>query len=355
METTTLSTQQFSAIQNLKPEFVEKAKEIAAQIKTDDSQAVVTFGVGAQKEISEFADNVLQQVRAKDAGFVGNIMTDLVTNIKVLDVNGLTSEKTGLAKFFGGLTTSIKRFITQYDKLSTQIEKIIDELDKARVDLLRDITLLDNMYDMNEQYLQNLDIFIAAGQLKLQELQMQILPAAKLKADTSNDPMVAQQYQDIVQFANRFEKKVHDLILSRMIAIQTAPQIRLIQGGDQTLVEKIQSSILNTIPLWKNQIVIAITLFRQKKALAAQKEVTDTTNDLLKRNSELLKQGTIEVAKENERGIVDIETLKKTNADLISTIEEVIKIQQDGHTKRQTAEQELIKLENELKLKLKSN
>lgn len=348
---TTLAPQSFNAIQSLQEDQIQKAKEIAAQIKTEDSQAVVSFGIGAQKEISDFADNVLEQIRSKDAGFVGEILTNLVTNIKDLDVDGLNPVKKG---WFGSIAASVKKFLVKYDKLDTQIEKIVNELDSARVNLLRDITLLDNMFSMNEQYLKNLDIFIAAGQIKLQEFKNDILPVAKLKAENSNDPMVVQGYNDLVQFVDRFEKKVHDLILSRMIAVQTAPQIRLIQSGDQTLVEKIQSSILNTIPLWKNQIVIAITIFRQKKALEAQKKVTDATNDLLRRNSEMLKQGTISVAKENERGIVDIETLKKTNADLISTIEEVIKIQAEGRTKRQTVEQELVKLESELKNTLTS-
>lgn len=351
METTALAPQSFNAIQSLQEDQILKAKEIAAQIKTEDSQAVVSFGVCAQKEISDFADNVLEQIRSKDSGFVGEILTNLVTNIKDLDVDGLNPAK---KSWFGGIAASVKKFLAKYDKLDTQIEKITNELDAARINLLRDITLLDNMFAMNEQYLKNLDVFIAAGQLKLQEFRDDILPAAKLKAQNSNDPMVVQGYNDLVQFVDRFEKKVHDLILSRMIAVQTAPQIRLIQSCDQTLVEKIQSSILNTIPLWKNQIIIAITIFRQKKALDAQKKVTDATNDLLRRNSEMLKQGTIGVAKENERGIVDIETLKKTNADLISTIEEVIKIQTDGRTKRQAAEQELVKLETELKNTLTS-
>jgi uncharacterized protein YaaN involved in tellurite resistance len=343
---TALATKSFNAIESLNEEQIQKAREIAAQVKTEDSQAVVAFGVGAQKEMSEFADNVLEQIRSKDSGFVGEILTDLVCNIKDLDVGGLNPDK---KSFFGGLATSVKRFLGKYDKLDTQLDKIVGELDVARINLFRDITLLDNMYALNIQYLKNLDIFIAAGQLKLQEFKNQILPEAQLKAQSSSDPMIVQNYNDLVQFVDRFEKKVHDLLLSRMIAIQTVPQIRLIQSGNQTLVEKIQSSILNTIPLWKNQIVIAITIFRQKKGLEAQKKVTDTTNDLLKRNAELLKQGAISVAKENERGIVDIETLKKTNADLISTIEEVIQIQSEGRSKRQTAEQELIKLESELK------
>jgi len=218
--------------------------------------------------------------------------------------------------------------------------------------LLKDIALLDNMYEKNQEYLKNLDLYIAAGQIKLKELQEKTIPEMKAKADASNDPADAQKFQDLAMAVNRFEKKVHDMKLSRMIAIQTAPQVRMIQGSNQTLVEKIQTSILNTIPLWKNQIVIAITLFRQNKALKLQKEITKTTNDLLSKNAELLKQSSIDIAKETERGIVDIETLKKVNNDLITTIEETLKIQAEGRVKRAQAEKELIKLETDLKQKL---
>jgi len=338
----------------LQPEQLDKAKALVAQIKTEDSQAILTFGIGAQKEISTFANSVLEHVRAKDSGYVGDILTSLVTDVKGLNVDGLNKPKKGLAKLFSNATNAIKRFMMQYDHLSTQIDKIVDQLDQARISLLHSIALMDNMFTMNAQYLDNLDIFIAAGEMKLAELNGKILPQAKIKAETSNDPLVVQAYQDLIQFVNRFERKVHDLKLSRMIAIQTAPQIRLIQTGDQALVEKVQNSILTTIPLWKQQIVIAIEIFKQKKALETQRLVTDTTNDILKKNSQMLKTGTIEVAKENERGIVELETLKQTNADLISTIEETIKIQQEGHTKRMTAEQELTKLESDLKNTLKT-
>jgi len=332
----------------------KQIQDIANQINVEDSQGVVTFGVGAQREISDFSDNVLNQVRAKDSGYVGDVLTDMVVKIKDLGVDRLSTSESFLSKIpiLGSIVSEIKRFIARYDKLSVQIEKIIEELDKARMVLLKDITLLDNMYAKNIEYLKNLDMHIAAGQIKLKELQEKTLPEMKAKAEASQDPMERQKYNDFANFVNRFDKKIYDLKLSRMIAIQAAPQIRLIQNNDQTLVEKIQSSILNTIPLWKNQIVIAITLFRQKKALELQKEVTDTTNELLQKNSEMLKQGTVDVARESERGIVDIETLKKTNADLISTLEETIKIQEDGKSKRRLAEQELTKIEQELKDKL---
>ena len=341
---------------NLSPEQLARVDDIKKQINIEDSQAIITFGVGAQRDISTFADNILQEVRTKDSGFVGNILTDLVIKVKDIDVDSIGGKESFFSKipFLGGLVNSFRKFIARYEKLSVQIEKIVDELDKARMQMLRDLTLLDTMYGKNLEYLKNLDLFIAAGQLKLQELQNTVAPQLKTKADETKDPSDAQKYNDFMQFLNRFDKKIHDLKLSRMVSIQAGPQIRLIQNGDQALVEKIQSSILNTIPLWKNQIVIAITLFRQRSALKLQKEVTDTTNELLRKNSEMLKESTIEIAKESERGIVDIETLKQVNSDLISTIEDTLKIQADGKAKRQVAETELVKIEQELKEKLLS-
>ena len=337
------------------PEDLAKIEEIKKGFNIDNSDEVIGYGVGAQREISDFSDTILDQVRSKDSGFVGEVLTDLMITVKDIDVDSLSTKGSFMASLpiIGDMMDKAKRFIARYDKLSVQIEKIIEELEKARMNLLKDITLLDNLYEKNLSYLKNLDLYIAAGEDKIEELNTDVLPQYKQKADQTNDPADAQRYHDLAQLINRFEKKLHDLKLSRMISIQTAPQVRLIQNGDQVLVEKIQSSILNTIPLWKNQIVIAITLFRQDKALKLQKEISETTNDLLKKNSEMLKDGTIEVAKESERGIVEIETLKKVNNDLISTIEETIKIQQEGKTKRQNAEVELIKLESELKTKLK--
>ena len=351
-----LSNTSMVNLANLSPEQLARIDDIKKQINVEDSQAIITFGVGAQRDISTFADNVLQEVRTKDSGYAGAILTDLVIKVKDIDVDSLGSKEGFFSKipFLGGLLNSFKKFIIRYEKLSVQIEKIVDELDKARMQMLRDLTLLDTMYAKNLEYLHNLDLFIAAGQLKLQELQNTVAPQLKMKADETRDPADAQKYNDFMQFLNRFEKKLYDLKLSRMISIQAGPQLRLIQNGDQALVEKIQSSILNTIPLWKNQIVIAITLFRQKSALKLQKEVTDTTNELLRKNSEMLKDSTIEIARESERGIMDIETLKKVNSDLISTIEDTLKIQADGKAKRQLAESELAKIEQELKEKLLS-
>jgi uncharacterized protein YaaN involved in tellurite resistance len=341
---------------SLSEEEKKQAEEIAAQIEVNDSQAVVAYGVGAQREISTFSDTILNEVRAKDAGYVGDILTDMLTRVKEVDVDSLSEGGGFMSKIpiLGGLVNKFKRFINRFNKLETQIDKIVDELDKARMNLMRDIALMDQMYEKNLDYLNKLDVYIAAGQIKLKELEEKLLPEMKKKAEASKDPVDAQNYQDFQQFINRFDKKLHDLKLSRMVAIQTFPQIRLIQNGNQGLVEKVQSSILNTIPLWKNQIVIAITLYRQKKSLKLQQEVSKTTNELMQKNIELLKQSTIDIAKESERGIVDIETLKKVNTELVSTIEETLKIQHDGKLKRRQAEEDLVKIEQELKEKLVS-
>lgn len=338
---------------SLAPEIQEKAKELAKSIRIEDSQAVIQYAVGTQVKISQFADTILNEIRAKDAGSVGETMTNLLLKIKDVDVNSL-GEGNFWSKIpiIGALVDRVKKFIAQYDKLSVQIEKIVADLDKARMNLLRDITMLDGLFQKNQEYLGELDVYIAAGAMKLEELKTVHLPQLEEAAKTSSDPKDAQRLHDFTQLLNRFEKKLHDLKRSRMIAIQTAPQIRLIQNNNQVLVEKIQSSILNTIPLWKNQIVIAISIFRQEKALKIQREVTNTTNDLLSKNSEMLKQGSLGVARESERGIVEIETLKKVNQELISTIEETIKIQHEGRAKRLQAEQELSKMESDLKARL---
>lgn len=341
-------------ISALSEEKRNKVENIIKAINIEDSQFVLQYGVGAQNQIASFADNIMEQVRGKDSGYVGEVLTDLMLKVKDLDVESLSNGESLLSKIplLGNLVGSAHRFIARYEKLSTQIEKIVDELEKARILLLKDIGVLDGLFEKNLTYMEDLDLFILAGTQKLTELQETMLPALKAKAESSGDSFDAQHYNDMSQMVLRFEKKLHDLKLSRTIAIQTLPQIRLIQNNDQALVEKIQSSILTTIPLWKNQIVIAISLFHQEKALELQREVTDTTNELLKKNAELLKDNSIKIARENERGIVDIETLKKVNADLISTIEETIKIQQDGKARRQAAESEIAKIEADLRAKL---
>jgi uncharacterized protein YaaN involved in tellurite resistance len=350
MSTTSPNFEPIVDVKTLSAQELEKAKGIASSIELMDSQAVIQYGISAQKNISSFSDTILTQIRSKDAGEVGTILTDLMVKVKDLNVEGLGKAGGFLNKLFGG----IRKFIAKYEKLSVHIERIISELEKNRMMLLKDITLLDNLFEKNTEYLKELDIYISAGQIKLEEIYATILPEFKKKAEESDDPIDAQKFQDFNQAVNRFEKKLHDLKLSRMISIQTNPQIRLIQGNDQVLVEKIQGSILNTIPLWKSQLVIAISLFRQKSALELQRDVSNTTNDLLKKNSEMLKQGSLDVAKESERGIVDMETLKKVNDDLISTIDETLQIQAEGRLKRKQAETELIQMEDQLKNRLRS-
>lgn len=331
------------------PDETTRVEEVIKSIDIKDTQAVIQFGVGAQTEISDFADTVLEQVRSKDSGYVGEILNDLMVKVKEIDIDSISQKRGG---FFNSFKRRVRKFIGRYDKLSVQIDNIVEQLEKARDTLFRDIELLDQLYDKNYKYLKELDIFIAAGDKYIKELRTTVVPAMRQEVEKSDDAIKAQELRDLESMVDRFEKKVHDLKLSRMVAIQAMPQMRLVQNNDQVLVERIQSSILNTIPLWKSQIVIAITIFRQRSALEIQREVTNTTNDLLKKNSEMLKTGTIETAKEVERGIVDIETLRQVNADLIETITESLRIQQEGRVARASVEKELKVLESDLKKKL---
>ncbi|MCU0823500.1 MAG: toxic anion resistance protein [Leptospira sp.] len=338
----------------LTPEDLKKVDEMVGQIQLKDPNDVIQFGSAAQAKVSEFADKVLAEIKTKDSGYAGELLNNLLFKIKDLNLSGVGGEGSALSKIpiIGSIFDASRRFLAKYEDLHAQIEKIIEELHTARTNLTKDITLLQALYEKNLEYFKEIQLYIAAGDKKIQEFREKVLPELLAKAQAQGDTMSSQTYQDFVQMVDRFEKKVHDLKLSRILALQTGPQIRLIQNGNQVLVEKIQSSILNTIPLWKNQIVIAIGLFRQKKALEAQKEVSKTTNDLIQKNAELLKTGTVEIAKESEKGIVEIETLKKVNQQLIDTITETLKIQEEGRMKRKTAEQELVKLESDIKQKL---
>jgi uncharacterized protein YaaN involved in tellurite resistance len=330
----------------------QQVLDIASKIDISDSQGIIQYGSLAQSDISKFSDSMLDQIRAKDSGEVGEVLTDLLVKVQDVDIDALDPNQKGFSKLFRSFKRETNKFIARYDKISVQIEKIIDQLDRAKLQLIRDITSLDTMYEKNLDYLKQLDIFIMAGSLKLKDLNNKEMPALQERAKKTGDPVDAQRVRDMAELISRFEKKLHDLKLSRMIAIQTAPQIRLIQNNDQTLVEKIQSSIMNTIPLWKNQIAIAITMLRQQSALKLQRDVTNTTNELLAKNSEMLKTSSIELSRENERGIVDIETLKKVNSDLIYTLEETLKIQADGRARRVQVENELKTLEDDIKTKL---
>ena len=330
----------------------KRINEIAGAIDVSDSEAVVQYGVNIQSEISEFSDSVLNRVQSSQTGYVGEILSDLMVKVKAVDVDDIAGKKGFLSQAFANMKTRFNRFMARYQKLGTQIDSIIDNLEGAKTGLIDDIGLLDTLHEKNLLFMKDLEHYITAGEMKIAELREKILPELQAKAKVSGDQMDAQNYNDMKQLVDRFEKKVHDLRLSRMITVQTAPQLRLIQHNDQVLVEKIQSSILNTIPLWKNQIVIAISLYRQQAALTLQKEVTDTTNELLIKNAELLKENTIGTATEAERGIVDLETLQQVNADLIETIDETMRIQAEGRAKRAAAQIELERLEDILEDKL---
>ena len=336
-------------VEELSPEQKARVEEVKNSIDLMDSQAALQYGVGAQRNISSFSDNILTQVRSKDSGYVGELMSDLVLKVKEVDVDGLDEGFWDKIPFLKNASRAVKKFMQRYEKLEVQIDRIEQQLDQARMQMLKDITMFDGLYEKNLEYFRELQIYIAAGEEKLQELQETTLPQLRAEAAAKGDAMSAQVVRDFEDTVNRFEKKIHDLKLSKTVAIQTAPQIRLIQNNDKMLVDKIQTAILSTIPLWKSQIVIALGLHRQESVLKMQRSVSDATNTLLTKNAELLRQNSTEVARESERGIVDLQTLKKVNADLISTIEETIKIQQEGRAARQNAETELLSIEQKLK------
>lgn len=332
--------------QEIAPEVRAHVDDIKNNINLLDSQDLVTYGVGAQREITNFADNILQKVRAKDAGNVGGVMTDLMVTVQDLDIDKLDDDN-----FFSKIPifNNLKRFTAKYKTVEVQLDRIEAELDKARMMLLKDIGIYDTLYQKNVDYFHELECLTLAGDEKIAEARTELLPKLTAEAQAKGDPMSAQLVGDFEDTINRFEKKVYDLKLSKTMAVQTAPQIRLIQNTNKMLVDKIQTAILNTIPLWKSQIIIALGLQKQEKVLKMQREINKTTNDLLTKNSEMLKQNTIEATKESESGIVELETLKKVNANLIETISETLKIQQEGHNARQAAETELIDIENQLK------
>jgi uncharacterized protein YaaN involved in tellurite resistance len=342
-------TDELTVSENLAP----RVAELAKTIDVTDAQQIEQYAIGIQSKIADFSDGVLANVRNKDTGYVGTMMTSLLGTIKGTHIDELSpSALVHKIPLVGKLFNGFRNFMSRYEKIEVQIDRISSGLDKARMDLLKDIGLFDIMFDHNREYFKELEIYIAAGELKVKELNDKIIPELKRRAENSGDPMASQQVNDMVQMTGRFEKKVHDLKLSKTISVQMAPQIRLVQNNNRILVDKIQTSILNTIPLWKNQIIIAMGIFKQTKALAMQKEVDKTTNDLLLKNSQMLKETSAAVVSMGEKGMVEIETLKKVNADLISTLEETIAIQKKGREARKSAELELVKIESELKNKL---
>lgn len=337
----------------LRPEERARVDEIRESVDISDPQLVLQYGLPAQSKIAAFADQLLGDLRAKDAAEAREALTSLLARVRELDVESLAKGSPGSRlPLVGRFVDSVKRFDTRYEKVSGTIERLLSSLERTRIGLLKDVTLLDRLYDLNLEHLRQLDLYIAAGDELLAEVETRRIPALEAEARASTDPLVGQRLADVRQAATRFERRLHDLKLTRMIAIQTAPQIRLIQGNNHSLVEKIQTSVNNTIPLWKNQIAITLSLYRQQQALAVQTAVSDASNEFLGRNAELLREGSAKVAREAERGMVDLDTLRKTNDDLIATIEETIRIQEEGHAQRVQAEAELLKLQSDLKRRL---
>ncbi|MCD8045525.1 MAG: toxic anion resistance protein [Clostridiales bacterium] len=334
---------------NLTEEELQMVNEFSQKIDINNSQAILQYGVGTQKKMADFSETALKNVRTKDLGEVGGMLTSLVTELKSFEIDENEKGLKGLFKKSANRTTSLK---AKYAKAETNVTTVCEALENHQQLLLKDIALLDKMYDVNLTYFKELSMYILAGKKKLAEIRENDLKAAVERANRSGLPEDAQAAKDLENKCERFEKKLHDLELTRVISIQTAPQIRLVQNNDTLMAEKIQSTIVNTIPLWKSQMVLALGIEHSNQAAKAQREVTDMTNELLRKNADVLKTATVETAKESERGIVDIETLKHTNETLISTFDEVMKIQTEGREKRQAAEAEMVRIENELKGKL---
>ena len=334
---------------NLTPEELQMVNEFSQKIDLHNSQAILQYGVGTQKKMADFSEAALNNVRTKDLGEVGNMLSSLVIDLKSFDVTEQDKGFKGLFKKSSNKITSMK---AKYDKAEVNVNNVCTALENHQVTLMKDIALLDKMYAVNLTYFKELSMYILAGKKKLEEVKNGELAAAVAKANASNLPEDAQAAKDLQSMCDRFEKKIHDLELTRMISIQTAPQIRMVQNNDTLMAEKIQSTIVNTIPLWKSQMVLALGIEHSAQAAKAQREVTDMTNELLRKNADILKTATIDTAKESERGIVDLETLKHTNESLISTFDEVLKIQTEGREKRRNAEAEMQRMEDELKKKL---
>lgn len=329
----------------------QTVNEFSSKIDIMESNTVLQYGSAAQKKVSDFSDTALNNVRTKDLGEIGTLLSDLVVELKEYDANE-TEKKGFFASLFDKGGDSVTKFKAKYDKAEANVEKVAKMLEDHQITLLKDIALLDELYARNQQNTKELTMYILAGKKRVNEIRENELPELTKKAKESGFPEDAQAANDLEQACVRFEKKLYDLELTRQISIQMAPQIRLVQNNDTLMTEKIQSTLVNTIPLWKNQIVLALGISHSKEAMEAQREVTDMTNTLLKKNAETLHQATVDTAKESERGIVDLETLQHTNEQLISTLEEVQQIQKDGREKRAQAEQELAKIENELTNKL---
>ncbi|MEG0619244.1 MAG: toxic anion resistance protein [Bacilli bacterium] len=334
-------------------QLTEEEKKMVDQfvdkIEINNSNSILQYGVGAQKKISDFSQSALDNVKTKDLGEIGEMLSSVVYELKNFEES---EEKKGILGFFKRNTDKISKMKLNYDKVESNIGKMCNALETHQIQLLKDIAMLDKMYEINKAYFKELSMYILAGKKKLQKLEKEEIPKLQEKARNSGNPQDAQELNDFIALCNRFEKKIHDLELTKMISLQMAPQIRLIQNNDSLMSEKIQSTIINTIPLWKSQIVLSLGVAHAANAARVQREVTDMTNELLRKNAEILKTSTIETAKESERGIVDIETLRLTNESLISTLDEILNIQTEGRQRRREAEVELRNIENQLKNKL---
>ena len=337
-------------LEKLSPAEQAAVKEFAKKIDILNTEQVLNYGSNAQKNISEFSDSALNAVRTKDLGEVGTMLSDLVVELKGMNFD--PEQKKGLFGLFNKAKQDIASVKAQYDKAEVNVDKIVEQLERHEVVLLKDISLMDKMYEKNQEYMKELTMYIIAGRMRIEELRNVELPELQRKAQESGLPEDAQAANDFANMIGRFEKKIHDLELTRTISLQMSPQIRMIQNNDTLMSEKIRSSIVNTIPLWKSQMVLGLSMYHSEEAMKAQREVTDVTNKLLESNAKKLHQGSVNVARESERGIVDIETLKKTNQELIATLDEVRQIQDDGRAKRQQAEEELGRIEGQLKQKL---
>lgn len=324
--------------------------DFSEKIDVKNTEQVMNYGSNAQKNISEFSDAALSTIRTKDLGQVGDMLGDLVVELQGLNFN--SGEKKGFLGLFKKATQDIASLKAQFDKAELNVDKIVEMLEKHELILLKDISMMDKMYDKNQEYMKELTMYILAGKLKIEQLRNVELPKMKAHAEATGLPEDAQATNDFANLIGRFEKKIHDLELTRQISVQMSPQIRMVQNNDSLMAEKIRTSIVNTIPLWKNQMVLALSMYHSEQAMKAQRDVTDTTNALLMQNAQALHQGSVSVARESERGVVDLETLKKTNEELIATLDEVRQIQDAGRAGRAQAEAELNRIEDELKRKL---
>ena len=337
-------------ISSLSPAEQAAVRDFSEKIDIKNTDQVMNYGSAAQKNISEFSDAALSSVKTKDLGECGDMLSELVVELKGLNFD--EEEKKGFLGLFKKASQTIAEKKAQFDKAEVNVDKIVKELEKHEITLMKDISMMDKMYEKNEEYMKELTMYILAGKLKIEHLRNVELPEYVAKAKETGLPEDAQAANDFANLIGRFEKKIHDLELTRTISVQMAPQIRMVQNNDSLMAEKIRSSIVNTIPLWKNQMVLALSLYHSEQAMQAQRNVTDVTNELLMKNAKTLHQGSVNVAKESERGIVDMETLKQTNLELIATLDEVRQIQDDGRARRAQAEDELARIEGELKDKL---